>query len=216
MHQKPLFLLWVPIVLLGATLLFKVNDPFRVQLLQFGGGGGGSVSPSCKVSISAKRNSAGTASNPAPENIDYSELCHLLAAQKFEEANFKTEELLLAIANLKPSGYLTAKDMKALPCEAFKTINQLWLEYSNHQFGFTVQQEIWSALGNRLDTEDPVEYDRFAQAVGWMDGSRTRLLTEEDFGFNAHQAKGHLPILPKAATLYAAAHLVSRAKACSL
>jgi hypothetical protein len=71
-------------------------------------------------------------------------------------------------------------------------------------------------LGNRLDVENPVEYDRFTQAVGWMDGSRTRLLTEEDFGFQLNQSKGHLPILPKAATRYPAAHLVSRAKVCSM
>jgi hypothetical protein len=202
MHQKILFLVCGTLSLLGATLLLKVSDPIRAQFLS-------GTSPNCRVSIASVQ-------TPEQQKVDYSELCNLLTAQKFEAANLQTEKLLLQLANLNPDDYLTSKDIRALPCEDLKTINQLWLEHSNHHFGLTIQKEIWLALGNQLGTENLVEHDRFAQAVGWTDGSRTRLLTEEDFGFNPNQAKGHLPILPKAATLYSAAHLISRAKVCSI
>jgi hypothetical protein len=91
MHQKLLFLVWGTVLLIGVVLLVNVMEPIRSFLLR-----SNSDHPSCQT----------------PGNIDYSELCDLLKAQRFEEANFVTERLLLQLVKLNPEDYLAGQDIK--------------------------------------------------------------------------------------------------------
>ncbi len=204
MHIKKLILSQGVLLTLGIALLLGIIiEPIKSQILK------SDDNLKCKVPVAGEK-----ASDKG--KVDYRELCSLLTAQKYEEANLKTEELMLQAVDRKPDELLAVRDIKAFPCKDLNTIDQLWLQHSRNHFGITTQKEIWIALGNSFGQENSEDYDRFTQVVGWMDGSRMKLLREDDFGFGLNQSKGHLPILPKAASLYSAAHLVSRAKVCSV
>jgi len=43
---------------------------------------------------------------------------------------------------------LRTEDIDNFPCEDLRTIDQLWVKYSNGRFGFSVQKRIYQSLGN--------------------------------------------------------------------
>ena len=42
-------------------------------------------------------------------------------------------------------GWLGSEDIENFPCEDLRTINQLWLDYSDGKFGFSVMKEIYES-----------------------------------------------------------------------
>ena len=56
--------------------------------------------------------------------------------------------------NRQEEGYLRKEDIKNFSCQNLRTIDQLWVKYSNGRFGFSVQKKIWQACGS------PTEYNR--------------------------------------------------------
>ncbi|MGK7917783.1 MAG: AAA-like domain-containing protein, partial [Prochloraceae cyanobacterium] len=68
------------------------------------------------------------------------ELEYLVKVNKWEEANGKTYELILFIAERENEGWLTSESIKSLSCSELRTIDQSWSNYSNGKFGFRVQR----------------------------------------------------------------------------
>jgi GNAT superfamily N-acetyltransferase len=119
--------------------------------------------------------------------IDYRNLAKLLKAQKWQEADNKTAELILIAVKGK---YLDEKAMEILPCEDLQKINQLWMKYSDGKFGFSVQKEIYKRLGDTREYDEEV-WTNFCDRVGWKkDGD---WLYYDDLTFNLDAPKGHLP-----------------------
>ncbi|MBC1192826.1 GUN4 domain-containing protein [Microcystis aeruginosa CS-558/01A06] len=102
-----------------------------------------------------------------------------------------------------------------LPCEDLRTINQLWLHYSQGKFGFSVQKDIYESLGGTslqrnleslkrsegwrsASDKELYEFDynhrileKFAYRVGWR---RENWEYPDTFTFNLMTApQGHLP-----------------------
>ena len=92
---------------------------------------------------------------------------------------------------------LEIEDIENFPCEDLRTLNELWVKYSNGHFGFSVQKEIWIECGGKPGVYDDLEsYVRFADRVGWRkDGD---WLYYKDLNFTIASDRGHLPnvILP--------------------
>lgn len=95
--------------------------------------------------------------------INYAELQDLLRAGRWENANQLTSRLVLQVANQTRQGYLIATDIRSLACPDLQTINRLWLYYSNGQYGFSPQADIWRQLGGQ-DYPTSVWFERM---VGW-------------------------------------------------
>ena len=81
------------------------------------------------------------------KGIDYTKLRDLLAAGNWKEADQETAKVMLEAAGKKRTEYLSEEDLDNFPCEDLRTINQLWLHYSDGKFGFSVQKEIYESLG---------------------------------------------------------------------
>ena len=102
-------------------------------------------------------------------NVDYAKLRDLLAAGNWKEADQETARVMLQAANRVKEGYLTVNDIDNFPCEDLRTINQLWLSYSEGKFGFSVQKEIYHRLGGTREYNREV-WESFGDAVGWRQG----------------------------------------------
>ena len=118
-----------------------------------------------------------------PIALDYTQLKNLLAAQQFKAADRETQRLMHAWADRKQR---TGPDLQLelqFPCKELRTIDQLWLQASNGQFGFSLQKEIWQETGQIAQ--------EFGSRVGWHRDKQW--LKYNGLNFNREAPLGHLP-----------------------
>jgi len=118
--------------------------------------------------------------------------------ENLENVSFEDVQMLL----LPPSaGYcLSLEDIENFPCEDLRTIDQLWVYYSQGRFGFSVQKQIYQALGGTRRLHKTREYERqlwkaFGEKVGWKEKDG-KWLYYQDLTFNTSAKRGHLPVYP--------------------
>ncbi|MFH7245246.1 MAG: GUN4 domain-containing protein [Spirulina sp.] len=118
------------------------------------------------------------------KGIDYTPLHDLLKAQDWRAADRETLEVMIRAAgpDKAKSGYGFAGDVLLnFPCTDLRTINYLWVKYSQGKFGFSVQKEIYVKCGAKLDGEMPDDeiIGKFFDHVGWYKGDK--FLNYSDF-----------------------------------
>jgi hypothetical protein len=119
--------------------------------------------------------------------IDYTALQESLKTQNWKDADRETSRVMLRVAGQVRRGYLSREDITTFPCEDLHTIDRLWVEYSNGQFGFSVQKDIWHSLGGTDEYDAEIE-QMFCSRVGWsVHGKRVSP------NFNFDHATGVLP-----------------------
>ncbi|MEM8718847.1 MAG: GUN4 domain-containing protein [Cyanobacteria bacterium P01_G01_bin.39] len=124
--------------------------------------------------------------------IDYRKLRDLLAAGEWREADQETSNVMLKVANRQSEGWLRELDIDNFPCEDLLTINQLWLHFSDGQFGFSVQKEIYESLGGTREYDSEI-WKSFGDRVGWRNGGKW--LNYDELSFTLSAKKGHFPII---------------------
>jgi hypothetical protein len=99
---------------------------------------------------------------------------YFLKGKQWQEADEKTLDIMLFIANRENERYLDYPQIENFSCPALKQMDDYWVQNSKGNFGFSVQKKIWVDTGNRLgiklenwDDNDIKNYLRFASAVGW-------------------------------------------------
>ena len=122
--------------------------------------------------------------------MDYSYLRDYLAQGKWKEANEETERVMLVVAKQEKEGWLGDKSIDNFPCEDLRTIDQLWVKYSDGKFGFSVQKRIYQGLGGTRKSNLDIE-DKFGDKVGWRKGGDW--LYYKDITFDKKAPEGHLP-----------------------
>ena len=80
-------------------------------------------------------------------NMDYRKLRDYLAQGKWWEADEETKRVMLAVGKREKEGWLDDEHIDNFPCEDLRTIDQLWVKYSDGRFGFSVQKRIYQNLG---------------------------------------------------------------------
>ncbi|HAG85687.1 MAG TPA: serine/threonine protein kinase [Cyanobacteria bacterium UBA12227] len=121
----------------------------------------------------------------------YRKLEHLLANRKWREADETTYGKMLEITGRQAEGWLRIQDIEAFPCEDLRTINQLWVRYSNGRFGFSVQKSIWESVGGKTGIDDYETEKNYAEKVGWRIDNEWVFYDNLTFTLNA--PPGHLP-----------------------
>ncbi|WP_377477287.1 MAG: GUN4 domain-containing protein [Microcoleus anatoxicus] len=124
--------------------------------------------------------------------IDYSKLRNLLAAKKWQEADEETTKLMLRAAKCEEKGWLDRESIEEFPCEDLHTIDQLWEEYSNGHFGFSVQNRIYQSLGGNNEYDSDV-WETFRYIVGWL--KKGERLYYNDLTFSEKAPAAHLPVV---------------------
>jgi len=121
-------------------------------------------------------------------NIDYTELEQLLQAQDFQAADHLTLRLLceLAGSEARQRKWLYFTEVENFPITDLQTINNLWLNYSEGKFGFSIQREMWLSLGKK--------WDKFWPKIGWKAGNNWTRYPHEFIWDLSAAPKGHLPL----------------------
>jgi serine/threonine-protein kinase len=120
--------------------------------------------------------------------VNYTRLRDLLAAGKWKEADRETFNVMLKAARQDREGYFTRESIDNFPCDDLRTIDQLWVKYSQGLFGFSVQKKIWLEVGGKVDRETE---RKLGDRVGWRRGGKW--LNYDDLTFNLTAQSGHLP-----------------------
>jgi hypothetical protein len=77
--------------------------------------------------------------------IDYTRLNTLLIEGHWQKANQETWDLLCEALSKNKGSYLSATEIKQIPCEDIRTIDLLWQKHSQGRFGFTSQHQAYNA-----------------------------------------------------------------------
>jgi eukaryotic-like serine/threonine-protein kinase len=122
--------------------------------------------------------------------MDYRKLRDYLAQEKWKEADEETKRVMLAVAKREKEGFLNIKSIDNFPCEDLRTIDQLWVKYSDGKFGFSVQKRIYQSFGGTREYNEEI-WEKFEDKVGWRKGGN--LLYYNDITFDKKAREGHLP-----------------------
>jgi GUN4-like len=112
--------------------------------------------------------------------VNYTRLQNLLAAGKWGEADDETAAITRKILGINKTAALYIKDINTFPCTDLRTIEQLWLKYSNKRFGFSQQKQLWESLGGlatvpKVDIQEDDEiFNAFKEKVGWTKDTSER------------------------------------------
>ncbi|UNU22858.1 GUN4 domain-containing protein [Microcoleus vaginatus] len=125
--------------------------------------------------------------------VDYTNLRDLLAARRWKEADKETLRVILKAAGSKEKGWLgISESIEEFPCEDLRTIDQLWVKYSNGNFGFSVQKRIYQSLGGTTQEDEEI-WERFGDKVGWRKNDKWLYYNDLTFS-EKNTAPGHLPV----------------------
>ena len=122
--------------------------------------------------------------------MDYSKLRDLLKAGNWKEADEETAEVMLAVAKRENEYCLEDEHIDNFPCEDLRTIDHLWVKYSDGQFGFSVQKLIYEGLGGTREYDEKI-WELFCEAVGWRTGEEW--LCYNDVTYDTGVPEAHLP-----------------------
>ena len=120
------------------------------------------------------------------KNVDYSKLRDFLANGQWQKADMETASCMLKVAGREEQGYLEEEDIENFPCTDLRTIDQLWVKYSNGKFGFSVQKKIYQSLGGTKEYSKLI-WERFVDQVGWREGDKL------SYSEGSMSIKGYLP-----------------------
>ncbi|MEQ9368390.1 MAG: serine/threonine-protein kinase [Coleofasciculus chthonoplastes F3-SA18-01] len=123
--------------------------------------------------------------------IDYRRLRDLLAAGEWKEADRETADKMLAVIGKESWLDVEREDIDQFPCTDLRTIDRLWVKYSNGSFGFSVQKRIWQSLGGQPGVYDYDIYKTLGDTVGWRE--KDDWLMYKDLTFSLNAPLGHLP-----------------------
>ncbi|MEH2452488.1 GUN4 domain-containing protein [Nostoc sp.] len=119
--------------------------------------------------------------------VDYRRLRDLLKAGQWKEADQETLTVMLKASDREHEGWLDSESINNFPCTDLRTIDQLWVKYSDGHFGFSVQKRIWESVGK--------DYKKFSDRVGWRKGMffNKEWLWYSDMTFTKNSPQGLLP-----------------------
>lgn len=126
------------------------------------------------------------------KGIDYTRLQDLLRMDRWKEADKETYLRMLEVADRKDGDWVLSEELLSFPAADLVTIDRLWKKYSNGQFGFSVQQEIYVQCGATLDGKYPGDkiWHEFCTRIGWR--AKDLYIYYADVTFNTSAPRGHL------------------------
>jgi uncharacterized caspase-like protein len=122
-------------------------------------------------------------------NVNYAKLRDFLKAQQWQDANQETKRVMLQVADCEKEGWLDSNAIDCFPITDIRTIDQLWVKYSNGRFGFSVQRRILQQVNQQERA--------FMQTVHWTQASlKGGIFSEENrLNFSLEAPEGHLPMV---------------------
>ncbi|MEM9539531.1 MAG: GUN4 domain-containing protein [Cyanobacteria bacterium P01_E01_bin.42] len=120
----------------------------------------------------------------------YEQLEEYLKKGEWKQADNETDRVMLQVVGKDKNEVLDEEDIKNFPCDDLRTINDLWLKYSNGHFGFSVQKEIWIEEGGQPGVYNYDIFKKFGDRVRWKKGQEWKF---SEIEYNLSAPRGHLP-----------------------
>ena len=128
------------------------------------------------------------------KGIDYTQLQEYLAAGKWKEADEETYLVMLQAVGRKQGDWISDEELLHFPYTDLRTIDSLWVKYSNGHFGLSTQKRIYLEVGGKPDSKYyEAAWNRFGDRVGWRVNNSWILYS--DVTFDTSLPEGHLPSL---------------------
>ncbi|PSN13460.1 hypothetical protein C7293_15885 [filamentous cyanobacterium CCT1] len=107
------------------------------------------------------------------KGVDYRKLRNLLKAGQWRESDLETARRMLEAMGRKEDDWIRAEELLIFPCKDLKTIDALWVKYSDGKWGFTVQRRIYVECGAKLDGKYPGDkvWHEYCRRMGWQKGN---------------------------------------------
>jgi hypothetical protein len=120
-----------------------------------------------------------------------------LKAQQWKEADQETYRLMITTVGKEAGQWFDREDLLNFPCEELRAIDQLWVQYSNGHFGFSVQKKIYVECGATLDGKYPGDeiWGKFGDRVGWRKNGEW--LYYDDLNPSLSSPQGIFPFFPR-------------------
>ncbi|MGA7934951.1 MAG: GUN4 domain-containing protein [Kovacikia sp.] len=123
------------------------------------------------------------------QDLRYQALENYLKNGQWEKADQETYRLMITTVGKEDGQWFEPEDLLTFPCEELRAIDGLWVQYSNGQFGFSVQKEIYLKCGGIPDGKyDKETWDQFCHTTGWKVNDQRVSAT-----YNTSAPPGHLP-----------------------
>jgi len=147
-------------------------------------------------------------------SVDYTRLRDFLKAGRWKDADYETYLVMLKVVGRKEGDGVS--ELLNFPCTDLRTIDSLWVKYSNGRFGFSVQKKIYLEVGGKPNRKVYAEaWNKFGACVGWRKGfGMKEWIPYLEVTFDTSAPEGHLPIVMFYGVL--CRDLFSRIQACEL
>ncbi|MDJ0662395.1 MAG: GUN4 domain-containing protein [Crocosphaera sp.] len=117
-----------------------------------------------------------------------------LKERRWKEADKTTAYILLKIGDRNQKGCLSENEADDLPWKPLMAINDLWQQYSNNKFGYTIQKQILLDCGGSLSETRYKHFEKFAIRVKWLDENGNNFIKDNKYCYDYDKApEGHLP-----------------------
>lgn len=123
-----------------------------------------------------------------PDLYRYKKLQNHLENGEWSDADLETIHLILDISGESELEDLTPSEIEQFPCNALKTIDRLWREYSEGRFGFLTQLELYQSIGGNLTStirQDRSLVEKWGDKVGWRSNGKWLKCSELDYSLSA-------------------------------
>jgi serine/threonine protein kinase len=140
--------------------------------------------------------------------IDYTRLRDLLREGRWKEADYETRAVMLKAAGREKDIWLSDESIENFRCADLRTIDQLWVKYSNGRFGFSIQKQIYLEVGGIPDGKYYIEaWYKLVERLGWRVREkwigerlgwrvREKWIDYDDVTYDTTAKRGHLPLPP--------------------
>lgn len=150
------------------------------------------------------------------DGLSYLRLRDLLMTKQWKAADQETLRLLMRASRVNRAEQLQPDLIAELPCHDLQTIDQLWLQASRGQFGFSVQRDVWmpyyTLFWSKADTWAAVG-DRLGWRINhlWNPNHWKRY---DEITFSLRAPKGHLPFLGNTLGIFTIEAFANRLQDC--
>ena len=107
----------------------------------------------------------------------YQPLQRLLKTGKLREADEETVRVILQEAGTPDREDLPPDAILKFPCSVLRVVDRLWITYTGGRFGFSVQLQLYKAVGGTLESaiaQDTALLNRLGDRVGWRQNNQWR------------------------------------------
>ena len=126
------------------------------------------------------------------KGVNYTKLRDLLQAQKWQEADNETYLVMIQAVGKEEGDWFSSDELLNFPCTDLRTIDNLWVKYSNGHFGFSVQKRIYLEVGGKPDGKyDKAAFQKLGDRIGWR--VKNSWIPYSQVTFDTSSPEGHLP-----------------------